>query len=225
MRATRPATLGRLSDWVHDVVLVADDGVSAFDQWRRLAGMVFGPLVALAILLAPFSGLTTAEHRLAAVAALVIVFWCTEAAPLPVGSLMAVALIAVTGVAPAAEVLGDALRVDGEAPLLAFSVAASFLIGEVASNTASVNIVLPVVLSVADGLPASGLTVGIGATLAASIGLMLPVSTPPSAIISGARQVSVVEMVRSGVLLDTIGAIVIWLATLWFVPLMLDIAG
>jgi len=57
------------------------------------------------------------------------------------------------------------------------------------------------------------------------MGFMLPVSTPPSAIIYGTGQVSVVEMVRTGILLDILGVLVIWLATLFFVPTMLGVVG
>ena len=50
-------------------------------------------------------------------------------------------------------------------------------------------------------------------------------STPPSAIFYGAGYVSVIEMIRTGFALDVIGAIAIWLATLWFIPTMLELIG
>ncbi|HLT20520.1 MAG TPA: DASS family sodium-coupled anion symporter [Thermomicrobiales bacterium] len=105
MSSIEQGTLRRLSDWVHDLVIVADDNVGHFDQWRRVIGMVFGPLAALAILLLPFEGLSSEAHRLAAVAALVIIFWVTEAMPLPAASLLAIVLIVLAGIAPAADAL------------------------------------------------------------------------------------------------------------------------
>ncbi|MEZ4524210.1 MAG: DASS family sodium-coupled anion symporter [Thermomicrobiales bacterium] len=527
MQLPDPRTLRRLSDWVHDVVIVADDNVGSFDQWRRVIGMVLGPLLALLVLVIPFGGLSSEAHRMAAIAVLVIIFWVTEALPLPVGSLLGIVLIVIAGVAPSSDVLDafgdqviflfigsfmlarimqihgvdrriayallshpwvggstyrtiwavgltswllsmwisntasvamllpvvlavgrstgevlesagvadpageqrrymtglllmlaysgslgglatpvgtppnligialidqgtgerldfvtwmsfafpiallmllvafglvlfrfrpsvrhvegqlermraarselgpwtagqrnsviafgtavvlwllpglastflgadhelaqtlsarlpegivallaatmlfllpldfrrrrytatweDAVRIDwgtvllfgggialgrmmlqtglaetvgtgiidaagvrSESPLIGFTVLVSSLMSEIGSNTASVNIVLPVILSASETLPVSALTVGIGATLSASMGFMLPVSTPPSAIVYGTGQVSVIDMVRTGILLDIFGAVVIWLAALWFIPTMLSLVG
>ena len=74
-----------------------------FDEQRRRVGIVLGPLCFLAVLAWPFSSLTPEAHRLAAVMALVIVFWITEALPLAVTSLLGPALAIVLQVAPAAE--------------------------------------------------------------------------------------------------------------------------
>ncbi|CAN5797430.1 DASS family sodium-coupled anion symporter [soil metagenome] len=527
MDPTEANSLRRLSDWIHDLVIVADGNVGTFDQWRRVIGMVLGPLLALVILLVPCDGLSTEAHRMAAVATLVVIFWITEALPLPVGSLLGIVLIVIAGIAPApavldafgdqviflfigsfmlarimqihgvdlriayallshpwvggstyrtiwavgltswllsmwisntasvamllpvvlavgrsigpvleeagfrdpaaeqrrymtglllmlaysaslgglatpvgtppnligialiaegtgerlnfltwmsfalpiatlmlllafglilfrfrpsvrqaegqlermraaraelgpwtagqinsliafgtavvlwllpglaatilgadhshAETLGarlpegivallaatllfllpvdarrrrytatweDAVRIDwgtvllfgggialgrvmiqtglaetigsgiidatgvtSEGPLIAFTVVISSLMSEIGSNTASVNIVLPVILSATEALPVSALTIGIGATLAASMGFMLPVSTPPSAIVYGTGHVSVIEMVKTGILLDIVGAIVVWLAALWFIPIMISLGS
>jgi solute carrier family 13 (sodium-dependent dicarboxylate transporter), member 2/3/5 len=53
------------------------------------------------------------------------------------------------------------------------------------------------------------------------MGFMLPVSTPPNALIYGTRQVTIFQMVRTGLLLDLLGGLVLWaylayLAPLWF---------
>ncbi|HET8646360.1 MAG TPA: SLC13 family permease, partial [Vicinamibacteria bacterium] len=73
-------------------------------QRRRQVGLWLGPLAAGALLLAPLP-LPVAAHRLAAVTALVIVYWITEALPLPVTALLGPALAVLLGVAPARRAL------------------------------------------------------------------------------------------------------------------------
>src|SRR5690606_5657601 len=97
--------LQRLSDYIHDLVLADESALSNFDQWRRAVGMFLGPALALLVLALPFPGLTNDEHRLAAVTVLVVIFWVTEAVPLPVGAMLAVCLIVIAGISPAADVL------------------------------------------------------------------------------------------------------------------------
>lgn len=70
-----------------------------FDAARRRVGLVLGPLVFLLVLALPL-GLAPEAHRLAAVVALVIVFWITEALPLPVTALLGPTLAVLLAVAP-----------------------------------------------------------------------------------------------------------------------------
>jgi len=72
-----------------------------FDESRRKVGIVAGPLMFLLVLAWPFTSLSPEAHRLAAVMALVIVFWITEALPLAVTSLLGPSLAIVLQVAPA----------------------------------------------------------------------------------------------------------------------------
>ena len=75
-----------------------------FDETRRKVGLVVGPLMFLLVLAWPFTSLNPEAHRLAAVMSLVIVFWVTEALPLPVTSLLGPLLAVALRVAPVAEV-------------------------------------------------------------------------------------------------------------------------
>jgi len=72
-----------------------------YDRVRRTAGIFLGPLVFVAVLLAPLD-LPPPAHRLAAVFGLVIVFWVSEAIPLAATALLGPALAVPLGVAPAA---------------------------------------------------------------------------------------------------------------------------
>jgi solute carrier family 13 (sodium-dependent dicarboxylate transporter), member 2/3/5 len=92
------------------------------------------------------------------------------------------------------------------------------LVSETSSNTASVNIVLPVLLAATDLTGAAEIVVAVATILGASMGFMLPVSTPPNAIVYGSGQVRLTDMIRAGFMLDIVGVLVIWLASLWFLP-------
>ncbi|HIN10873.1 MAG TPA: anion transporter, partial [Acidobacteria bacterium] len=59
--------------------LTKTDAELRFDEVRRKVGLVAGPLLFLLVLAWPFTSLTPEGHRLAAIMALVIVFWITEA--------------------------------------------------------------------------------------------------------------------------------------------------
>lgn len=74
---------------------------SALDwSTRRRIGLWLGPLMCAALLIAPLP-LELRAHRLAAVTALVVVYWITEPVPLPVTALVGPALAVVMGVTPA----------------------------------------------------------------------------------------------------------------------------
>ena len=79
------------------------DAETRFDESRRRTGVVAGPLVFLLVLAWPFASLSPEGHRLAAVMGLVIVFWITEALPLPVTALLGPALAVLLQVAPVGE--------------------------------------------------------------------------------------------------------------------------
>jgi sodium-dependent dicarboxylate transporter 2/3/5 len=60
----------------------------------------------------------------------------------------------------------------------------------------------------------------IGATLGASWGFMLPVSTPPNAIVYGSGMVPITKMIRAGVFYDILGGIVIWIGLRIMLPIV-----
>ena len=101
------------------------------------------------------------------------------------------------------------LPLSGGFGLLVASVVVAVLISETTSNTASANMVVPVVIAIAQAQGADPFIPALGATFGASLGFMLPVSTPCNAIVYGSGYIPLMKMVRYGILLDIFGAIVI----------------
>jgi len=85
----------------------------------------------------------------------------------------------------------------------------AILISETTSNTASVGIVVPIVIPIAVAAGVEPLIPALAAVFGASYGFMLPVSTPPNAIVYGSGMIPITKMVRSGVVFDIIGAVLI----------------
>ncbi len=101
------------------------------------------------------------------------------------------------------------LPVEGSFGLLVASVVFATLLSETTSNTASANMVVPVVISIARAAGLDPLEPALGATLASSLGFMLPVSTPCNAIVYGSGYIPLGRMIRWGLALDLAGVVVI----------------
>jgi sodium-dependent dicarboxylate transporter 2/3/5 len=86
---------------------------------------------------------------------------------------------------------------------------------ELTSNTATTEMLLPILASVAVAMKTNPLLLMIPATLSASCAFMMPVATPPNAIVFGSGRVRVSEMARVGIVLNLVGVIVI--ATVFYV--------
>ncbi len=96
----------------------------------------------------------------------------------------------------------------------------AIIVSEATSNTASANMIVPVVISICIAGNINPVPPAIGATLGASWGFMLPVSTPPNAIVYGSGMVPITKMIRSGVFFDIIGGVLIWLILRMLLPLL-----
>ncbi|OMQ15870.1 anion transporter, partial [Modestobacter sp. VKM Ac-2676] len=83
------------------------------------------------------------------------------------------------------------------------------LLTEVTSNTATAAAFLPVLGGVALGLDLLPLVLLVPAALAATCAFMLPVATPPNAIVFGSGYVTIGQMLRAGVVLNVIGIVLI----------------
>jgi len=91
---------------------------------------------------------------------------------------------------------------------------------EVTSNTATASLMLPIVGGFALAVDIPPLQLMAGAALAASYAFMLPVATPPNAIVFGSRQVTIPQMVRAGLWMNLIGTLLITLFVTAFYKVM-----
>ncbi len=109
----------------------------------------------------------------------------------------------------------------GTAVLVVASVALVIFLTELTSNLATTATLLPVMgaIAIQAGVPPIMLTVPI--TIAASCAFMLPVATPPNAIVFSTGAISIPQMVRAGILLNIIGIIIVSLAALYLAPVLL----
>jgi sodium-dependent dicarboxylate transporter 2/3/5 len=96
----------------------------------------------------------------------------------------------------------------------------AIIVSEATSNTASANMVVPVIISLAMAAGVNPIPPAIGATLGASWGFMLPVSTPPNAIVYGSGMVPITKMLRAGIFFDLLGGLTIWLGLRILLPLV-----
>jgi solute carrier family 13 (sodium-dependent dicarboxylate transporter), member 2/3/5 len=90
---------------------------------------------------------------------------------------------------------------------------------EVTSNTATASMLLPIVAGLA-GASGDPFYPMVATALAASFAFMLPVATPPNAIIFASRKISIPEMVRAGIWMNLAGVVLITLAVLFLLPLV-----
>ncbi len=108
----------------------------------------------------------------------------------------------------------------GTAVLVVAAVALVIFLTELTSNLATTATLLPVMgaIAIQAGVPPIVLTVPI--TIAASCAFMLPVATPPNAIVFSTGAISIPQMVKAGVFLNIIGIIIVSLASLYLAPVL-----
>jgi len=97
------------------------------------------------------------------------------------------------------------------------------LLTELTSNVATTEMILPILAGLAITIKINPLLLMIPATLAASLAFMLPVATPPNAIIFGTNRIQVKDMVKTGVLLNLAGIIIITLCMYFWGTLVFGI--
>lgn len=123
-----------------------------------------------------------------------------------------------------AEVIGtQLLRMSGASSVWGITFASIFIAimaSETSSNTASANMVVPVTIALATAAGVNPIPPAIGATLGASWGFMLPVSTPPNAIVYGSGMVPITKMIRAGIFFDILGGLAIWVGLWIMLPLV-----
>ncbi|CAF0815876.1 unnamed protein product [Rotaria sordida] len=117
--------------------------------------------------------------------------------------------------------VAQALRfLDGipRAAVIVLVIVISGLFTEVTSNLSTSSIFLPVLDSVARSSSIHPAFLILPCTLAVSLAFMLPIATPPNAIIFGSGSVRVIDMIKTGIVMNIIGFLVVFLAATTWMP-------
>ncbi|CAH1002063.1 Sodium-dependent dicarboxylate transporter SdcS [Neolewinella maritima] len=151
----------------------------------------------------------------------------SEAVQLPWGIILLLgggfALASGFGGSGLADFIGDALRVPEHVGLivviLLITAAVNFLT-EITSNVATTSMLMPVFAAAAIPLGIHPYALMVPATLAATCAFMLPVATPPNAVVFGSGYLTIPDMVRAGLWLNLISIAVITLFCYFLLPLI-----
>lgn len=120
--------------------------------------------------------------------------------------------------------IGEGVGALGAVPviLILATVAALFVfLTEMTSNTATATMAMPIMAGVAMGLGLAPLTLMTVAGLAASMAFMLPVATPPNAIVFGSSYLTIPQMVRAGIWMNVMSILLITVVAALLVPRVL----
>ncbi|RPI43586.1 MAG: DASS family sodium-coupled anion symporter, partial [Betaproteobacteria bacterium] len=137
------------------------------------------------------------------------------------GGLTLAAAIEATGVA---DFIGSQARILGGWPVWAVLlavVAATVFLSEVTSNTAQVATMIPLLAAMAPALGVDPLLLVVACTVAASSAFMLPVGTPPNAIVFGTGLLTIPQMCKAGFWLNLIGIVLVTVFACTLLPLIL----
>lgn len=135
------------------------------------------------------------------------------------GGLSLAAALSSTGII---DLIGSQFKEAGSASfLIVLGLAAvSLFLTELMSNVALVTIFLPVIGGIALGTGIDPLLLMIPVTLAASCAFMLPMSTPPNAIVFASGHLTVAQMFRAGIILNILAILLVAILSRWIIPLI-----
>ena len=98
----------------------------------------------------------------------------------------------------------------------------ALLLTEVMSNLALTVVMVPIVGQIALAWGVNPMLLVIPVTIASSCAFMLPMATPPNAIIFGSQRISMKEMASVGLVLNVIAAVLAWVWGVWVLPEWLE---
>lgn len=101
----------------------------------------------------------------------------------------------------------------------------SLFVSEVMSNIAQVIVFTPVIAGIADAIGVSPILLGLPMCLGASCASMMPMGTPPNAIVFASGHIKFGQMVRTGFVMNIIAGILISLFCWYLVPMLMNLAG
>lgn len=124
------------------------------------------------------------------------------------GGIVLGTLLSETGLAQVVgESLSDALGVSSLFGITVVIVIVAVITSETTSNTASAAIVVPIAISIAASADLNPTIPALAAIFAANYGFMLPVSTPPNAIVYSSGMLPITSMLKAGAVFDVVGAV------------------
>ncbi|MGF1612860.1 MAG: SLC13 family permease [Gammaproteobacteria bacterium] len=127
-----------------------------------------------------------------------------------------------------ADYLGSRLQLlAGFPPLLMIALICLSLtfLTEVTSNTATAQMILPILASVGVAMGENPMLLMIPATLSASCAFMMPVATPPNAVVFGSGRVAIGDMVKTGFVINLLGVVIITLVFYFLGTAVFSIEG
>jgi sodium-dependent dicarboxylate transporter 2/3/5 len=104
--------------------------------------------------------------------------------------------------------------------LTALFTAAAIVLSEATSNTASANMIVPIVIAVSIAAGVRPIEPALGATLGASMGFMMPISTAPNAIVYSSGHIPITAMMKYGVALDAAAFLIIVTSVMLLGPVL-----
>jgi sodium-dependent dicarboxylate transporter 2/3/5 len=124
------------------------------------------------------------------------------------GGLVLGSLLSQTGLAAVVgESISDAIGVSSLVGVTIVIVIVAVIISETTSNTASAAIMVPIAISIAGAADLNPTIPALAAIFGANYGFMLPVSTPPNAIVYSSGMLPITRMIKAGAVFDIIGAV------------------
>jgi len=112
---------------------------------------------------------------------------------------------------------GENLQVLKDVPLPVLVASIAFMVTfltELTSNTATATLLLPVVASLATAIQVDPVYLMVPTVISASCAFMLPVATPPNAIVFGSERLTIPDMAKTGIVLNLIGVVIVTAVTL-----------
>jgi sodium-dependent dicarboxylate transporter 2/3/5 len=106
----------------------------------------------------------------------------------------------------------------GPALISLLAISLSVFLTELTSNTASANMIIPIIIAISQAAGIDPLPPVMGSAIGCSFAFMLPVATPPNAIIYGSGMIPLPQMMRFGFRLNLAGILIIWLAIAVLAP-------
>ena len=129
------------------------------------------------------------------------------------------------GASGLSQYIGQGFQAIGEIPtlflVLVICISVTFLT-ELTSNVATLSMLLPILATWAVSIQVHPLLFAVPATISASMAFMMPVATPPNAVVFGSQRIKISEMARAGLLLNIVAVVFTVIATYLLLPAVID---